>query len=160
MCCGVSAGDECDSIYRLVLPRVDLVDDEKLGKIEREGNVNGLRPHEGERTRDFSNRNLRCVNFYQADLRRANFTGADLRGAILREAQLQEATLSGANLENADLRGAQMQGANLSPGGMRMTRDTITFNAPVRLWGADLQYAKLQGDLWRGLVEKKNSSRM
>jgi uncharacterized protein YjbI with pentapeptide repeats len=127
---------------RLVLPRVDVVDDERLAKIEREEKVNGMRPHEGERTRDFSNRNLRCGNFYRADFRRANFIEADLRGADLAFAQLQGALLSGANLENAGLRGAQMQGANLST-----LRSQVEIYRPAQLSGARLWDAQLQGAL-------------
>jgi uncharacterized protein YjbI with pentapeptide repeats len=121
------------STDRLVLPQVDVVDDEKLAKIEAGAKSQGLPPHRSERTHDFSNRNLRCADFSRADFRHANFTEADLQGANLAYAQLQGAVLSGANLTHADLQNAQMQGADLG-------------SVPVRTG-----YRYYQGSYWTGV---------
>jgi uncharacterized protein YjbI with pentapeptide repeats len=125
---------------RLVLPNADVIDDEKLAKIEKATAAKGRRPSEGERTRSFRKRDLTCGTFNSADLRRADFAGArmsganfelaELRGANFSNAQLQSAKLSNAELQEADLNGAQLQGVELWS---------------AQLQGADLNHARLQG---------------
>jgi uncharacterized protein YjbI with pentapeptide repeats len=146
--------DECGYLIfpgRLELRWVDVVDDEKLAKIEKTAKVKGLPAYQGERTRDFSHRRLRCGDFYRADFRRVDFTDADLRDAKLAYAELHGTSLSGANLRGVDLEGAQMQGADLSLGqrreGYSASRDSVTFDffAGADLRNAWLPTAQLQG---------------
>ena len=101
------------SYDRLDLPDVDVVDDEKLAKLEKATTAKDQHPFEGERTRDFRGRNLDCGTFASADLRRADFRRASMSGANLQSAELQGAFLGQAQLQGADLRAAQLQGAFL-----------------------------------------------
>ena len=115
---------------RLVLPHVDIIDNEKLDKIEKATAARGLEPSAGERTRSFSKRDLSCGNFFAMNLRRADFTGAHMPRANFEEAELQGANLNAAAVQGANLRFAQLQGAVLSY---------------AKLQGADLSAAQLQG---------------
>ncbi len=147
---------------RLILPRVDVVDDEKFNKIENATTKRGQHPALGERTQNFGGRDLNCGIFVGADLRRADFSnarmlgavllGAELQGASLGYAQLQGANLSAAQLQNANLTGAQLQGADLSFFsqflGATQLQGASLFVA--QLQGADLSGAQLQGAILRG----------
>jgi uncharacterized protein YjbI with pentapeptide repeats len=115
---------------RLQVPRLDAVDDEKLAKIVTATKDKSQKPSQGERTRDFRDRNLDCGIFDSADLRRADFTRANMTGATFRFAELQGASLEDAQLQGASLDHAQLQGADLGY---------------ARLLGASLQGAQLQG---------------
>ena len=136
---------------RLILPRVDVVDDEMFDNIENATTKSGQHPSEGERIQKFHERDLNCGFFGAADLRRtdfsyarmlgANISGARLQGAFLPYAQLQGADLRGAQLQNADLNWAQLQGANLSFS--QFARRTI-FGA-TQLQGAILVGTDLEG---------------
>jgi uncharacterized protein YjbI with pentapeptide repeats len=136
---------------RFYLPWVDLVDDEKLAKIESLAEAEGLSSYQGERTHDLSGRRLRCGNFEHADFRRVNFSHADLRGANLADAKLQGAVLTSAILQGADLERVQMQGAELSSWrereGYNPSERAIgyRFGAGANLEGAWLLNAQLQG---------------
>jgi uncharacterized protein YjbI with pentapeptide repeats len=145
---------------RLVLPLLDVVDDEKLGKIETATAKRGLHPALGERTQDFSGRDLNCAIFVGADLRRVDFSrarmtgadlsGADLQGASFGYAQLQGATLSNAQMQNANFTGAQLQGADLSSQPLFGTTELQGASFFVaQLQGADLRGARLQGAILR-----------
>jgi uncharacterized protein YjbI with pentapeptide repeats len=128
---------------RLELPWVDVVDDDKLAKMESSASVKGLSASQGERTHDFARRQFRCANFYRADFRRVDLTDANLRRANLAYAELQGATLSGADLWGAQLEGAQMQGADLSSVRNRTLGEagySVQFES-----GADLRHASLKG---------------
>jgi hypothetical protein len=129
----------CDRLLykfdRLNLNRSDVVDDEKLKKLQVATSNKGEQASTGERTRDFADRNLSCGRFDDADLRRVDFHGAILSGASLIGAELQGANLARARLDGAILsmfgiRFVQLQGANL-------------FDA--HLEGADLAGAQLEG---------------
>ena len=141
---------------RLYLSRVDVVDDEKFDKIEDATTKKGLLPSVGERTQNFSGRDLDCGTFDLADLRRTDFSaarmigvillGARLQGASLRQAQLQGAYLNAAELQGADLGFAELQGADL--GHFRLLSATQLQGAVLygaQLQGADLGDAQLQG---------------
>jgi len=49
---------------RLILPRVDVVDDEKLAKIEKATSDRKLRAYDGERTRILRDRDLNCSDWH------------------------------------------------------------------------------------------------
>ena len=143
------------SIDRLDLPRVDVVDDERYSKIDKSTIDRGLKPHEGERTRSFRERDLNCSDFSKGDLRRADFAsaqaigsnweGAHLQGASLEglkgrgiklgQSRLQEASLVGADLTLAELGSAQIAGADFRR---------------AQLSGADLQFAQGRGSDFTG----------
>lgn len=141
------------SFDRLVLPGVVVVDDEKLGKIEKATAAKGQRPSEGERTRSFRERDLTCGTFDSADLRRADFAGARmsgasfeftlLQGASLSRAQLQGASLFEAQLQSADLKSAQLQGAGLFAAHLQGAYLNDAQLQGATLWGAQLQGANL-----------------
>ena len=137
-------------VDRLNLLAVDIVDDEKLEKIEKATEKAGEPPFQGERTRVLYQRNLNCGNFAYADLRRVEmigtlWRGADLQGARLHGADLtasdfQDATLHHAQLPGANLVGAHLQGAVLEHGRLQDANLTGTW-----LHGASLDFAALQG---------------
>jgi uncharacterized protein YjbI with pentapeptide repeats len=136
---------------RLSLARVDVVDHDKLEKIQQATSKAGERPYQGERTRVVRDRDLNCGDFSEyADLRRidlsgarlrdANFTDAKLEGVSFAQSQLQSASLYGARLQGASLDGAQLQGASLN----------IAELSGASLNGADLRGASLNGADLRG----------
>jgi uncharacterized protein YjbI with pentapeptide repeats len=125
---------------RLVLPRVDVVDDEKLDKIERLTATKGQRPFQGERTRSFRDHDLTCGTFTFADFRRTDFAGVRMSGAIFANAELQGADLSYSHLDGADLSWSQLQGANLY--GSQLQGANLYWS---QLHGADLSWSQLQG---------------
>jgi uncharacterized protein YjbI with pentapeptide repeats len=102
-----------------------------------------------ERKFDFSNTNLKKIDFsycilktiklFKADLQGADLQGAQLQGADLQGAQLQGAQLQGANLYKADLQGADLQGSQLQ--GAKLQNADLQ---GAELQGAELQGAKLQ----------------
>jgi uncharacterized protein YjbI with pentapeptide repeats len=135
---------------RLVLPRVNVVDGEKLDKIEKATATNGQQPYQGERTPSFRERDLNCGTFESADLRRTDFAGAQLQGANLIFAHLQGADLSSAQLQGADLHDAQLQGAGLSSAqlqGAKLVNARLqgAHLGSAQLQGANLNFAQLQG---------------
>jgi uncharacterized protein YjbI with pentapeptide repeats len=130
---------------RLELPLVNVVDREKLAKIESTAKVKGLSAYQGERTRNFRNRRFRCANFDRADFRSVDFSESDLRGANLAHAELQGAILSSTNLRDANLEGAQMQGADLSSWRGRWAPRVLRYGDGADLRGAWLLNAQLQG---------------
>jgi uncharacterized protein YjbI with pentapeptide repeats len=134
---------------RFALPWVDVVDDEKLAKIENMAQAKGLTSYQGERTHDLSRRNFRCGNFERADLRRVNLSGTDLRGANLFYAELEGAILVSAKLVRANLAGVRMQGAWLTWWEWRYHPETgqsrIVSGYRAELNGASLIHAQLQG---------------
>jgi uncharacterized protein YjbI with pentapeptide repeats len=152
---------------RLVLPGVDVVDDEKFDKMENVMTTSGRHPALGERTHNFSHRDLNCGIFAAADVRRANFDNARMQGAQLAGARLQAASLSYAELQGANLRGAELQGANLSWATLQgaylgfteldVGTDISVFFGPTQLQGASLRGAQLQGaNLGRAQLQGAN----
>ncbi len=166
---------ECDRWFsekfdRLVLPRVDVVDDEKLAKIVQATADQKLADYQGERTRNFRNRDLNCSDLSFADLRRVDLTGASLsqaslhlsalqgasleiaqlQGAILDRAKLQGSLLFGAHLQGASLKEAQLSGATLF---LAQLQGAVIDGADVQgaslfgveAQGASFDYANLQG---------------
>ena len=126
---------------RLVLPRVDVVDDEKLKKIEEATKAAGERDYQGERTQRFRDRDLNCGDFSEyADLRRVDFSGARLREADFSRAKLQGASLDRAQLQGADLDHAELQDASLNAA--QLQGASLIF---AQLQGASLIFAQLQG---------------
>lgn len=145
---------------RLNLSNVDVVDDEKLKKIEQATADRKLRSYQGERTRNFSGRDLSCGNFSSADFRRVDLSGArlsgarldstELDGALLDRAELRGASLSGAKLRGASLFDAKLQGASLAfallqGASLEIAELQGASLSDAKLQGADLQGAKLQG---------------
>jgi uncharacterized protein YjbI with pentapeptide repeats len=151
---------------RLALARVDVVDHEKLEKIQQATSKAGERPYQGERTRILRDRDLNCGDFSEyADLRRIDLSGAYLKnadfeyskleGVSLTRSQLQAASLGGAQLQGASLDQAQLQGASL--GGAHLQGASLinaqlqgAFLAGARLQGAFLGGAQLQGAFLEG----------
>jgi Pentapeptide repeats (9 copies) len=147
---------------RLDLPRVDVVDDEKLAKIEGATKLKGLEEYKGERTRNFRERDFVCGTFDETDLRRvdfsdakmdgATFLGAELHGTIFDRARLNETNFVYAQLQNASLRNARLVGATLMGGELQGAA-----LSGARMDGADLTAARMQGaDL--GKVSLKGTS--
>jgi uncharacterized protein YjbI with pentapeptide repeats len=146
---------------RLNLSRVDVVDDEKLEKIEKATSKSGEEPYQGERTRLLRDRNFNCGDFSQyVDLRRVDLSGSHLQFADLVNAKLGGANLTDARLRGASLIGAQLQGASLDRAQLRgalliraqlpgaslidaQLQDTSLVDA--QLQGASLSGAQLQG---------------
>src|SRR5262249_41680354 len=96
---------------RLLLPNEDLVDDEKLKKLEVENKA-------GDQERptfvvDLTDRNLAEARLEYADLRAIKLERANLQSATLAGAWLQSSSLHFARLQGANLREAQLQSANL-----------------------------------------------
>jgi len=58
----------------------DVVDDEKLAKLETATDIKEQPPYKGERIHNLTGRDLSCGTFRGADLRRIDFTNAILRG--------------------------------------------------------------------------------
>jgi uncharacterized protein YjbI with pentapeptide repeats len=157
---------------RLNLPRIDVVDKDKLAKIAQHTSERQLRPSQGERTQTFRYRDFNCSDLSLGDLRRVDLTGARLVGAILLDtafegaifnyaqlqgailysahlqgasldfAQLQGAQLMSAELQGASLRAAQLQGASLSSAQVQGANFTVELGQFARL-GAQLQGASL-----------------
>jgi uncharacterized protein YjbI with pentapeptide repeats len=116
---------------RLTLARVNVVDHEKLEKIQQTTSKAGEQPYQGERTRILRDRDLNCGDFSDyADLRRIDLSGAHLRNANFQFAKLEGVSFTGAQLQGAFLRAAKLQGASLNR---------------VRLQGAFLSFAALPG---------------
>ena len=143
---------------RLVLPYVDVVDNEKLDKIEKATAARGLEPSAGERTRSFSKRDLSCgifvamnlrrVDFAGAHMSRASFEAAELQGANLNAAAVQGANLRFAQLQGADLSNAKLQGADLGSWALALAGEDFdegtVLGGPAHLEGANLSGASLQ----------------
>lgn len=137
-------------VDRLVLQFVDLVDDEKLKRIQAAIDASGEQDIRGEPTQKFGERDLACGVFSDADLRQVDFSRARLQGASFRRARLQGATFVQAKLQGADLVGARLQGASLYFAwlqGADLVRAGLQGTSLVnaRLQGADFDYAELQG---------------
>jgi uncharacterized protein YjbI with pentapeptide repeats len=156
---------ECDSISvvddRLMLPGVDVVDMEKLARIQKdrtelrawEAKINAPRKY----THSFRDRDLNCANLLNADLRRVDLTRAELRGAQLQFAGLEgadftETDLQGANLDNAALDDTFLIEANLRQASLQRTELRRAYLAGAKLQGASLRFAQLHGaaliDAW------------
>jgi hypothetical protein len=131
---------------RLILPRVDVVDDEALKKIEEHTKAAGEHDYQGERTQLLRGRDFSCADLSDyADLRRVDLTNASLRGASFKQSKLQGASLDGAELQGASLDGAELQGASLD--GAELQGASLR---EAQLQGAYLNAAKLQGALLNG----------
>jgi uncharacterized protein YjbI with pentapeptide repeats len=126
-------------IDRLDLPRIDVVDDENLVKIVQRTSDRKLEAHEGERTRNFRERDLSCSDLSSADLRRVDLTSANLFGARLVATALDGASLNDANLQHADLDNARLGYASLD--GANLQNASID---DAQLQGASLLFARLQ----------------
>jgi uncharacterized protein YjbI with pentapeptide repeats len=115
---------------RLVLPSTAFVDNDKVANLDKVSVAKGQKRYEGDPTRRFRGRDLRCGNFSGTDLRRVEFAGASLAYASFANADLQ-----GARFAFADLNGTSFIGAHL--------QDTAFFFA--ELPNADLTNAELRG---------------
>ena len=146
---------------RLALARVDMVDHDKLEKIQQATSKAGEQPYQGERTRILRDRDLNCGDFSDyADLRRidlsgarlknANFQSSKLEGISFTDAQLQGAFLDGAKLQGASLDRAQLQGASLLFAGLEGASLGDTELQGASLNGAQLQDASLYGAKLQG----------
>jgi uncharacterized protein YjbI with pentapeptide repeats len=135
-------------IDRLIVPGIDVVDDEKLAKITRATDEKQQKAYEGERTQNFRGRNLQCGSFNNADFRRADFSGANLAGATLDSAELDGATLDDAQLNDASLALTKLLGASLLRANLQNSQLTIAdlsraLAKEAQLEGADLISATL-----------------
>ena len=125
---------------RLVLPQVDVVDDDKLANIAKHASERKLAQSQGKRTQNFRDRDFNCADIYGADLRRVDLTGAFLLDANLNSSALDGALLDSAHLQGAHLDFAQLQGASLKE---TWLQNAWLSNADLR--GASLDSAQLQG---------------
>lgn len=135
---------------RLHLPRVDVVDDEKLSSIERAMAEQGLPSYKGKLTRDFRGRDFVCADLSNSDLRRvdlayARVSGARLNGAALQGSSLDDAQLEGASFDFAQLQGASLVGAHLQGASLNETQLQGAILYQSELQGASLDSAQLQG---------------
>jgi uncharacterized protein YjbI with pentapeptide repeats len=135
---------------RLILPGVDVVDDEKLAKIAQHTSDRKLTPYEGERTQNFRDRDLNCIDLTGADLRRVDLTSALLWNANLEAAALEGASLNGASMRNAkldfaDLRAAALNNVRLQGGSLRSAKLQRATLDDAQLQGASFAQAQLQG---------------
>jgi uncharacterized protein YjbI with pentapeptide repeats len=135
---------------RLVLPGVDVVDDDKLAKIVQHTSERKLEATEGERTRNFRGRDLNCSDLSSADLRRADLTGASLSGGKLDRATLEGASLGNVVLQYASLEATNLRGASLDEALIQgasfhraLVQGASFYNA--QLDGASFVGAQLQG---------------
>jgi uncharacterized protein YjbI with pentapeptide repeats len=136
---------------RLALARVDVVDHDKLEKIQQATTKAGERPYQGERTRILRDRDLNCGDFSDyADLRRIDLSGARLKNADLGFSKLEGISFTGSQLQGAFLVGAQLQGASLDKAqlqGAILTAALLpgaSFNA-AQLQNTSFTYTDLQG---------------
>jgi uncharacterized protein YjbI with pentapeptide repeats len=126
---------------RLALARVDVVDDEKLEKIQQATSKAGERAYQGERTRILRDRNLNCGDFSDyADLRRIDLAGAHLREANFRFSKLEGVSFTKARLQHASFDGSQVRGAFFNHAQLQ----GASFNSS-QLQGASFGNAELQG---------------
>jgi uncharacterized protein YjbI with pentapeptide repeats len=123
----------------------DMVDDKKLADIVEATRAQGMKPHEGERRRNFRNRKLDCGDLSEVDLRRTAFDKASLSGASLRRARLQGASLDGARIRDAMLEGARLQDASLQGAELQGAQLVAADLRGASLNNADLSGANLNG---------------
>jgi uncharacterized protein YjbI with pentapeptide repeats/MFS family permease len=135
---------------RLILPHIDIVDDEKLEKIQNAGKQKSISPSQTERVRSFRNRDFRCASFVGADFRHVDFDGASLTGVNFNSAELQGASFDKAVLDDAQLLAAKLDGAGLRYASLRETslsyasmREAVFTRA--NLQGANLDYSDAVG---------------
>lgn len=137
------------NLDHLNLRQTNLVDPEKLARIEKLSSERNRPPNEGERTRDFRGRNFDCAILEGTNLRRADFSNTQIVGANFRHAELEgaifdEAMLRGTNFQSvraqsSSFYNAQLQGAELA---YAMLQDALFFGS--QLQGADFHAAQLQ----------------
>jgi uncharacterized protein YjbI with pentapeptide repeats len=126
---------------RLDMPHVDVIDQDKLEKIEEATEKAGAQSSQSERTRIVRDRDLNCGDFSNfVDMRRIDLTGSRLANAQLQNARLQGASLDGTELRGASLDHAQLQGASLGKANLQGASLVST-----QLQGASLITAHLQG---------------
>jgi uncharacterized protein YjbI with pentapeptide repeats len=134
------------SFDRLDLRHVDVIDHEKLEKIEEATRKGGEPPYRGERTRILRGRDFNCGDFSNyADLRRVDLTGSHLRSADFTSAKLQGASLADSQLQGASFADAELQDTNFDDAQLPGANFT---NA--KLQGATLANAKLAGAVLTG----------
>jgi uncharacterized protein YjbI with pentapeptide repeats len=122
---------------RLDLAHVDVIDHEKLQKIEEVKE----KARESARTQIVRDRNLNCGDFSnRTDLRYVDFTRSRLSHANFGAARLEGASLDFADLQNAFFGSAQLQGASLDYAALQGA-----FLGSTQLQGASLQSAHLEG---------------
>lgn len=154
----------------LRLQQAELIDVDKLKKIEGRPVASSANPWEGERTQVFNARKFVAANLYKADLRRmdlqdlvfdrANLVEANLDGVMMRRSSLNDvlldnAQLSGASLDHSSLVHASLGSANLRRASLYFVdlRNSNMRAAALQgaildkawLQGADLNFASLQG---------------
>ena len=138
------------SFDRLSAWEVDVVNEEKLTKIQKAAADRKLGPWEGKRTRSFRGRDLNCSDLLRADLRGVDLTEAHLRSSNLHWADLEEAVLNQTELQDASLFNARLRRASLLGADLRGAHLSL-----ARLQSADLSQARLQGAiLWRAELQK------
>ena len=132
---------------RLALAQEDFVDDEALAKISATTAAKELAAYQGERARNFRNRNISCGDFSSSDLRRVDFTNALGSGADFSGAELQGATFTNADLNNAKFFFAKLQEASLSGARLHMAKFFSAELPRADLNGSELYGANMQ-DTW------------
>jgi uncharacterized protein YjbI with pentapeptide repeats len=138
------------SFDRLVLENLHATDDQTVASIDRDARIKDQSPYEGQRARNFRDRDLRCASFRGLDLRRADFTNANLSGADLTHSDLQgtqffRANLSGAVLDRTRLQSASLQQATLLGTSLRNSRLQGAYATGADLRGASLANSRIQG---------------
>ena len=128
---------------RLSLQDVDVVDTEKLAKMQKGRRERIVAPR--KHTRSLNNRDLNCADLSTADLRGVNLSGAKLRGS-----DLYWADLEGADLSNADLTGAGLYATTLGDSRLRDADLRGASLESAELPRAELMGAQLQGASLRG----------
>ncbi len=94
---------------------------------------------------DFSGQDLREGLFANANLSNTDLSGADLSGADLTDAHLKGTNLSGADLSGADLTDANLKGTNLSGADLEGADLKGAEIRSVDLGSVDLSHADLSG---------------
>jgi uncharacterized protein YjbI with pentapeptide repeats len=134
---------------RLTLENLHIADDQIVSNIDKDSRLREQDPYEGQRTRSFRDRDLRCATLRGIDLRRSDFTSANLAGADLTQSDLQGtqfrgANLAGATLDRARLQSAGLQGAVLVGANLRKAQLQAVMAIAADLRGAILSGAHLQ----------------
>lgn len=97
----------------------------------------------GEADMDYSNKDLKEMDFKGAKLEKTNFSGSDLEGVDLSGAVLEESNFSGANLTEANLSGATLTGAKFEGATLVKTNLSGVSASEASFVKADLKEADL-----------------
>ncbi len=94
---------------------------------------------------DYSDKDLKDMDFKDAKLEETNFSGSDLEGVDLSGAVLEKADFTGANLSEANLSGATLTGAKFDKATLVKTNLSGVSASEASFVSADLKEADLSG---------------